>query len=193
MNSYPIAIDVERPATMSRAHVFLRLLLVILLARVIGTSGGLGLLYLGVPVGAAIFIARLGGERYVAESAKRVRRWLEIAVGLLAFMALLTDEFPGSGTSVRFHAESSGSPTVTSALLRIVRAIPSALVLGLLSIVSGLVSLIASLSILILGRYSEGCWRFQLGFVRWEARLLGYMASIVDPYPPFSFDTDSAH
>jgi hypothetical protein len=25
--------------------------------------------------------------------------------------------------------------------------------------------------------------------VRWEARLLGYLASLVEPHPPFSFDT----
>jgi hypothetical protein len=193
MNAYPVVFDVERPATMSRAHVFLRLLLAVLLACATGASGGLGLLYLGIPVVAAIFIARMGGERYVAEGAERASRWLEIAVGFLAFMALLTDEFPGSGTSVRFRAEGSGCPTVSSALLRIVRAIPSALTLGLLSIVSGVVGLIASLSILLLGRYPQGCWRFQLGFVRWEARLLAYMASIIDPYPPFSFDTEPTH
>ena len=75
MNSYPIVFDVNRPTSMSRAHVFLRLLLVLLLSCVIGAGGGLVLIYLGVPVAAAIFIARMGGDRYVVESGARERCW----------------------------------------------------------------------------------------------------------------------
>jgi hypothetical protein len=193
MNAYPIVFDVERPTVMSRAHVFLRLLLVILLSYVIGADGGLGLIYLGVPIAASIFIAGMGGKRYVAQSGGRMSRWLAIVVGLLAYFAFLTDDLPSDDTSDRLLIESSGSPTVTSALMRLVRAIPSALVVGLLIIVSAIVGSVIALSILMLGRCPKGCWRFQLGVVRWGARLLGYLASVVEPYPPFSFDTRSAH
>ena len=193
MNTYPIVFDVERATVMSRAHVLLRMLLVILLSCVIGAGDGLGLLYLGIPVAAAIFIARMGGERYVAENGERTCRWLAIVITLLAYLAFLTDDLPGGDTPIQLHIVSSGTPTVASALMRLVRAIPSALVLGLLSIISGIVGLIAALSILTLGRYPEVCWRFQFGIVRWEARLLGYLASVVEPYPPFSFDTQPAH
>ena len=192
MNSYPIVVDVERPPIMSRDHVFLRLLLVITLTCIIG-AGGLGLFYLGVPIVAAIFIARMGGERYVAENGERTSGWLAIFVGLLAYLAFLTDDLPGDGTPVRLRVVSSGSPTVASALMRLVRAVPSALVLGLFSILGAIVGFIAALSILTFGRFPEACWRFQLGIVRWEARLLGYLASVVEPYPPFSFDTQSTH
>ena len=193
MNSYPITFDVDRPSTMSRGHVFLRLLLVLLLSCVIGAGGGLFLIYLVVPVAAAIFIARMGGDRYVVENGERTSRWLAKIVGLLAYLAFLTDELPGDNASVQLRVISSGSPTVSSALTRLVRAIPSALVLALLSIISGIVGFIAALSILILGRCPKGCWRFQLGIVRWEARLLGYLASVVETYPPFSLDTQSAN
>ena len=193
MNSYPIVFDVNRPTSMSRAHVFLRLLLVLLLSCVIGAGGGLVLIYLGVPVAAAIFIARMGGDRYVVESGERTSRWLANVVGLLAYLAFLTDELPGDNAHVQLRVLSSGTHTVSSALMRLVRAIPSALVLGLLSIVSGIVGFIAALSILILGSCPAGCWRFQLGIVRWEARLLGYLASVVETYPPFSFDTQPAN
>ena len=71
-------------------------------------------------------------------------------------------------------------------------AIPSALVLALIGIASWVVWIIAAISVLINETYPEGLWRFQRGVVRWEARLLGYIASLVEPYPPFSFDTGPA-
>ena len=60
--------------------------------------------------------------------------------------------------------------------------------LALLGIVSSLVGLIAAISILINERYPERLWTFQSGVIRWHARLLAYLASLVEAYPPFSFD-----
>jgi hypothetical protein len=37
-------------------------------------------------------------------------------------------------------------------------------------------------------QYSEGLYNFQLGIMRWQGRLLAYLASLVDPYPPFALD-----
>jgi hypothetical protein len=142
---------------------------------------------------AAILIAQKTGERYVAEDGERVTGWIAFVVGLLAYLALLTDELPGSGRRpVRLEIVRSGSPTVGSALLRIVTAIPSALVLVLLGGVGWFVWLIAAISILLNERYPESVWNFQRGVVRWQARLLGYLASVVAPYPPYSFDTGPA-
>jgi hypothetical protein len=78
---------------------------------------------------------------------------------------------------------------VGSALLRIVLAIPSALVLAVIGIAGWVVWVVAAISILINEQYPESLWNFQCGVVRWEARLLAYLASLVDPYPPFAFDT----
>ena len=93
---------------------------------------------------------------------------------------------------MRLEIVRSGSPTVGTALLRIVKAIPSALVLALIGFVGWIVWLIAAISILLNERYPERLWNFQRGVLRWEARLLGYLASLVEPYPPFSFDTGPA-
>jgi len=190
MTSYPVTFEVERPATMSRSHVFLRLLILVLASWIAGSGGGLGLVYLGLPAVAAILIAQKSGERYLTEDGDRVTGWVAFIVGVLAYVALLTDELPGGGRQpVRLEVVRSGSPTVGSALLRIVKAIPSALVLALLSIVSSLVGLIAAISILLNERYPERLWTFQSGVIRWQARLLAYLASLVETYPPFSFDT----
>ncbi len=83
----------------------------------------------------------------------------------------------------------AGSPTVGSALLRLIYSIPSAIVLGLLGIISGFVWLIGAILVFIKQDYPAGMYGFQRGMLRWLARLLGYHASLVDRYPPFSLDT----
>ena len=191
--AYPVTFDVARPAKMARVHVVLRLVIVIVASSVTGNFGGLGLVYLFFPVVAAVLISQKDGARYLAEDGERVTRWIAFVVGVLAYIAMLTDELPGGGrTPVRVEIQRSGTPTAGSALLRILYAIPSALVLALIGIASWVVWIIAAISVLINETYPEGLWRFQRGVVRWEARLLGYIASLAEPYPPFSFDTGPA-
>jgi hypothetical protein len=187
--SYPVAFDVERPPTFQRAHVFLRLALLV----VIGWIGHpLGLLWLGLPVVAAILVSQKGGRRYVDEDGPKVTRVLSWLVGLAAYLALLTDRLPGQGAEpVRFQVERSGSPTVGSALLRILYAIPSLIAFAILAFVGAIVWVIAAILVLADEGYPEGLWQFQRGIVRWEACLLAYLASLVDRYPPFTLDTGS--
>ena len=73
---------------------------------------------------------------------------------------------------MRFQAKRSGSPTVGSALLRILYSIPSLIVLAILVFVF----------ILVKGRYPDSFWRFLLG-IRWEATVFAYLASLVERYP----------
>jgi hypothetical protein len=93
---------------------------------------------------------------------------------------------------VRFAVERSGSPTVGSALLRIVLAIPSVIVLAVLALLGSIVWVIAVVLVLVTENYPDGLWRFLLGLVRWEAWLLAYLASLTDEYPPFTLETDTA-
>jgi Domain of unknown function (DUF4389) len=190
MSSYPVTFELERPAKMSRAHVFLRILILILASWIVGAGGWLGLVWLGLPAAAAILISQKGGQRYLAENGERVTGWVAFILGVLAYVALLTDELPGAGhRPVRLEVVRSGSPTVGSALLRILKAIPSALVLTLLGLVSCIIWLIAAISILLNDQYPERLWNFQCGVIVWQARLLAYLASLVESYPPFSLDT----
>lgn len=183
-----VVVEVERPPTFQRAHVFLRIALFV----VIGWLGHpWGLLWLGLPVVASILVSQKGGQRYLDQTGPTLTRALNWLLDLVAYLALLTDELPGQGEHpVRLRVERSGSPTVGSALLRILYAIPSLIVLAILSLVGAVVWLLALVVVLVAERNPEGLWRFLLALVRWEAWLLAYLASLVDEYPPFTLETN---
>jgi hypothetical protein len=187
--AFPVTFDVERPPGFQRAHVFLRVALLV----VIGWIGHpIGLLWLGLPLVAAILVSQKGGQRYQDEDGPTVTRALNWILDFVAYLALLTDQLPGRGEHrVRFQVDRSGSPTVGSALLRILYAIPSLIVLGILTFVGAIVWVIAVVLVLIDKKYPDSLWRFFLGIVRWEACLLAYLASLVDRYPPLALETGS--
>ena len=192
---YPVTFDVVRPERFERTQVFLRILLLIIISIVTGAVGWIfGLVYLALPVLAAILVSNRGRERFIEEDGPRVSGWLRWLVAFYAYLLILTDRFPTErpGEIVRFEVRAGGSPTVGSALLRLIYSIPNAFVFLLLGIVSVAVWLIAAVMVLMRESYPEGLYNFQRGVLRWEARLLGYHASLVEEYPPFALDMGSA-
>jgi hypothetical protein len=185
--SVPVDIEVGRPLRFQRAHVFLRIALLVVLGWL---AHPWGLLWLGLPVVAAILISQKGGQRYLDEDGPGLTRVLNWILDLTAYLALLTDELPGQGRHpVHFELERAGSPTTGSALLRIVYAIPSLIVLAILAFFGSIAWVVAAACVLVGERYPDGIWRFLFGLVRWDARLLAYLASLVDQYPPFTLET----
>ncbi len=179
---------VDYPKRFERVQVLLRAV-IIWLAALVGIPLG-WILYLGFPVLAAVLISQKDGQRYLQEDRERMTGVLRWIVAALAYMWILTDRLPGSDEQpVRFELEPSGNPTVGSALVRILTAIPSAFVLALLTFVSAIVWIIAAIWVLIAETYPEALYGFQRSIVRWTARLLAYLGSLVDPYPPFTLDT----
>ena len=187
---YPVVFEVERPASFQRAHVFLRLAVLIVIGWI---AHPFGLLWLGIPVVAAVLVAQKGGRLYLDEDGARVTRVLNWILDLTAYLALLTDRLPGRDDHpVRFQVERSGSPTVGSALVRILYGIPSLIALAILAFFGAIVWVVAVVLVLVGERYPDSLWRFLHGIVRWEACLFAYLASLVDRYPPFALDTGSA-
>ena len=195
MAEYPVVFDITRPEKFERSQVFLRILLLIIVSIVTGTVGWMfGLVYLLLPVLAAILVSNRGSQRFIEEDGPRVSGWLRWLVAFYAYLIILTDRFPTERPEeiVRFEVRAGGSPTVGSALLRLIYSIPNAFVFVLLGIVSVAVWLIAAVMVLLRESYPEGLYNFQRGVLRWEARLLGYHASLVQEYPPFALDTGRA-
>lgn len=184
-----LAIDLPRPAQLSRAHLLLRLLIAAASGGLVHTLGWPGgPLYIGLPIVASILVAQHGPARYLAADGPRIVRVLDWIVALAAYMSLLTDELPlGGPTHVRYAFSPSGTPSVASAALRILTSFPAAFVLALLGVVSSIVTLLAAIAVLFTRHYPASWFDFQCGVLRVYARVLAYHASLTDPYPTFSF------
>ncbi|MFT3765673.1 MAG: DUF4389 domain-containing protein [Minicystis sp.] len=194
MTSYPVFFSITRPERFDRAQVALRLLILAVFSIVGITMGALfGLLYLALPLFAAIAVSTKGGRRFLDEDGPRFARGIRWVMSAYAYMMLLTDHLPSSPEDdVRLAIEpgawSAPGPSTGSALLRLITSLPSAFVLGLLGLVSWVVWLVAAVMILVTEDYPAALHAFQCGVLRWQARLFAYHASLTEPYPPFAFD-----
>jgi hypothetical protein len=187
VTDYPVTFDATRPEKFERPQIFLRILLWILLSWIVGLA------FFVLPIAAAIYISQKGSEKFLEEDGPKMTGWLRWIMGFYAYLAIVTDRFPSEKAEelVKFEVRTSGTPTVGSALLRLIYSIPSAFVLGLLGIVSEILWIIAAVMVLVQENYPDGIYNFQRGIVRWEARLLGYHASLVEQYPPFALDMEA--
>src|SRR5262245_52575932 len=93
--SYPVTFDVFRPERYDRSQLALRLVGVIALS-ILGVTFGrfFGVVYLVLPILAAIFISSQGSEGYLVGRGMRVARVLHWLMAIAAYYALLTDRFP---------------------------------------------------------------------------------------------------
>ena len=190
MMPYPVVFDVTPPERYDRVQLLLRLLILAVLG-LVGVSGGwlVMLLYLALPLAAAIVIEGRGAEEYLVKTAPGIERMLRWLLSFSAYMTFLSDRFPtGSSTLVRFDVTPTGIPTRTGALLRLLISLPEALILAVLGMVAGVVSFVSCLCVLFSAQVPDALIVFQRGVIRWEARLAAYHASLVDIPPPYALD-----
>jgi hypothetical protein len=192
MASYGVTFDIGRQERYDRTQVAIRLLIVIVLSVLLGALGWVnGALYLGIPVLAAILISQKGAQTYFAESEQNMTLWLRYIVAFYAYLGLLTDKLPNEDPrqTLRFEVTPAGEPTAGGVLVRIITAIPHAIVLGLLGIVAVVLLVVAAVMIVVQESYPEGIFGFLRGYLRWQVRLYAYLAGLVQEYPPFALDT----
>ena len=192
---YPVQLDVTSPPRFDRVQLALRVVLAIGLGWLGVTAGWLMcVLFLALPVIAAIAVSTRGPQAYVDDAGPRLWRPLGWLLAFSAYMLLLVDRFPvGEPTGVHIELQIDGHPTVGSALLRLLTSIPSGFVLAILGIVSSVLVMVGAVMILIECQVPHGILAFQRGMLRWQARLLAYHASLIDEYPPFSFEATPPH
>lgn len=183
--SYPVQLQIQSPPQFDRVQLLLRLLIAIALGWVGLTAGAVVLLlYVALP---AIAGVALSTRTDVGAQVWRVLQWL---CAFSAYMLFLTDRFPVELDATRAELHPTGQPTVGSALSRLVTSIPSALVLALLSCISCIFAWVSIVTILVDRTVPASIRHYQEGIVRWQARLAAYHASLVEEYPPFSFEHD---
>jgi hypothetical protein len=195
MAAYPVTFDIRQQEKYDRTHVFIRIVLFVvvgvLFSFVKPLSSVSGLFYLAVPVAAAILISQKGAAAYLAERENNMATWLRWLFALSAYVSMLTDRLPNQDPkeTLRFEITPAGEPSAGAVLLRIILAIPHAIVLALLGIVAGILIIIAAIMVLAQEKYPAGIFDFLRAYERWNARVFGYMAGFAQEYPPFAFDT----
>ena len=192
-HQYPVVFDVEHPRRYERAQLALRLLVLLLLAALSAPLGWLfGILYLALPAIAAVIISSRGAGGFHSQPSADIVKLLRWVLSFYAYLLLLTDRFPqwSVPTSlVRFEVTWSGTPTVASALMRLFSTLPYAIVLFVLGCAASVVWGVSVALVLVAGHVPHVFHDFLRGVMRWQARLFAYHASLVDEYPPWSFDT----
>jgi hypothetical protein len=191
MTAYPVLFTAAKPARFDRVQLLIRIIAFVVLGMVGVSLGGLfALACLALPVFAAIRLASREPAEYLAVDGPRVTRALHWYAAIYAWFALVVDRLPSRSPdeTVRVDVEPMGAPTSGTALLRLLLGLPSALALALLGLVAPFVWLWAALTVLLGERVGNGAFRFLAGMQRWSVRLLAYQASLVDAYPPFSFE-----
>lgn len=185
--SLDLVIDLEAPPRISRASLLLRLLILIALGGVVDAIGWPGSIpYFALPALAAVLISQHGAAGYLERDAPILVRVLSWLVGFHAYLGFITDRFPLAAPDepVRLAGEPRGTPTLGTAVARIVSSLPALIVLWLLSIVGAVLWVLAAIAILVTEHYPASWWRFQCGVLRFGARLLVYHASLADEWPP---------
>ena len=188
MSAYPVQVEVTAPPRYDRIQLLVRLGITIALG-IIGVSQAwlAWLLFFALPVFAACVVSVRGSEHYLAKTGTKLWSGLTWLIELSAYMLLVTDRPPIDERQVRAELHPTGQPSIGSALARLVMSIPSAVALFFIGIVACLLWLVALFAILFTRTVPRSIGEFLTGYLRWQARLLAYHASLVEEYPPFSF------
>jgi hypothetical protein len=184
MRAHPVRLVVEPSAERERIHVLIRLLLLTALGMV-GCSSLYSLLYLVVPAVAALLIGQEGGATYLERSAPPIVRALRWLAAAYAYLWLLTDAAPTTGTAsaVQLEVEPGGTPTPTSALLRLLFSLPALLLLALLSTVAAILWVLGAIAILWRRRLPGWLAEIIALTLQVQFRLVAYHLSLVERYP----------
>jgi len=193
--TYPVHFAAIAPSRFTRLQLGLRLLAGLALGVIGVSAGGLFcLLYLLLPIAAAVRIATRGSSRdYALEDGPRVLLLLRWLASVTSWLGLAVERLPhdSPNETIRLSIDGTPSQSAGAAALRTLWGLPSALVLALLSLFGFLVWLWAALSILIGESMAQSAWAYLAGLQRYGYRLLAYQAALVDDYPPFALSETS--
>jgi hypothetical protein len=180
---HPVQLVVEPPARIARVEVVIRLALLLALATV-GYSSIYWCLYLAAPAVVALVVTKKGGAVYLAEDAPRVVRFLKWITTAYAYLWFLSNELPTTGAGpIELHVEAGGTPTVGSALGRLVTSLPALLLVVVLSVAAGVIWLVAAGIVLATERMPASLADFLALSLRVQLRFAAYHLSLVERYP----------
>lgn len=187
MSAYPVSVSVAKPDRFQRVHLILRIGLWVVVTYLFNSF-----LLLAGPVISAVLVAQRGDQSFHERYGEIYGKVVAFIMGLQGYMFFASDDFPewGEGGSLRYDYTPTGEPTVGSALLRIIMVIPHLIALWIIGIVALALGFVAAVTVLFSESVPHGIWKFLMGYVAWDARVLTYFLSMVEEYPPFSLDVE---
>ncbi|MCZ6706769.1 MAG: DUF4389 domain-containing protein [Chloroflexi bacterium] len=187
MSAYPVSVSVAKPDRFQRVHLILRIGLWVVVTYLFNSF-----LLLAGPVISAVLVAQRGDQSFHERYGEIYGKVVAFIMGLQGYMFFASDDFPewGEGGSLHYDYTPTGEPTVGSALLRIIKVIPHLIALWILGILALALGFVAAVTVLFSESVPHGIWKFLMGYVAWDARVLTYFLSMVEEYPPFSLDVE---
>ncbi len=76
---------------------------------------------------------------------------------------------------------------------RFILVIPWAILSAFYGLAAAVLAIVAWFAIVFTGRYPDGLYNFNAGFVRFHGRLMGWMYLFTDEWPPFNGQPDPAY
>ena len=190
MSVHPVQLQISRAERVPRIQVAIRVVLVVALGLVAGSSI-YWLLYLALPALVALDLLQKGPDAFRSQDAPRLVRVLRWLAGAEGYLYFLTNELPTSaGGAVDLRVNPSGSPSARSALLRLLSSLPALLLVAVLTAVSSLVWIIAAIFALATERVPHLFGDLFLMVLRLKFRLAAYHLSLVDRYPSLSHERE---
>ena len=199
MAGYPVSFDVQPQTTdRNRLTTAFRLILAIPQVLIAGSPGSVGLGansstgVFGAVASVCAFLAWFGilfTGKYPRGLWDLVKTFMGWRANVLAYAALLRDEYPPFGTGpypVTFEVDYPEQSNRWSVAFRLILAIPQIIVLALVLLAWLVTVVIAWFAILFTGRYPAGLYGFGVGAQRWTLRVQAYLFLMRDEYPPFS-------
>jgi hypothetical protein len=118
------------------------------------------------------------------------RSWLEYYGRVGSYVWLIHDVFPPFGTEagatpVRTTLENDAPVNRLTNALRIIWAIPAAIIFIVIGIGAAVVAVISWFAIVITGKDPQGMWDFMVKAVRYGLQLQAYTLLMTDAYPKF--------
>jgi len=185
--SHPVQLALDPPVPSRRVHVVARAIFLVALGA-LGASSLYWLLYLLLPAVVALLITEKGSDRALAEDgpmAIKLLRWLASAN---AYLWLLTDVLPTSeptSGAVKLSIQTEGTPTPTTALLRLVYSLPGLVLVAVLNVLVVPFWLVGATWILTAQRIPDVVRDFLTFTLRYQFRFAAYHLSLVNRYPAF--------
>ncbi|HET8944819.1 MAG TPA: DUF4389 domain-containing protein [Dehalococcoidia bacterium] len=183
---YPVRLDVEYPAGLSRWMIFVKWLLAIPHFVVLYFLQIISELFLLIAFFAILFTKKF--PRGLFDFVVNVYRW---QVNVTAYAGLMRDEYPpfswdAGKYPVTLEVDYPEELNRWLPLVKWLLAIPHFIALFFVFIVAILLWIIAFFAILITGQFPRGMFDFIVGTLRWQYRVNAYVYFMRDEYPPFS-------